>query len=145
VRPYPSLRIIFTSPSLRTPGILQSQFLSRIGGSQRIRNELTSALAAGNGVTAKVRWVTGRSTDGEGSPRWVHCTPLLGRNGTVGVWMVVIVDEEGYEPITKFKEAPPVASNPDIVREIHKEDVRRRSMILQTKISEEYDQDSEDD
>jgi hypothetical protein len=105
-----------------------------------VRNELTSALAAGNGVTAKVRWVTGRSTDGEGSPRWVHCTPLQGRNGTVGVWMVVIVDEEGYEPITRFKEAPPVASNP-VLKEIQNQDVKRRSMILQTMISEEGEDD----
>jgi hypothetical protein len=96
-------------------------------------------------VTAKVRWVSGRSTDGEGSPRWVHCTPLLGKNGTVGVWMVVIVDEQGYEPVTRFKEAPPVASNPSIVKETQKEDVRRRSTILQTKISEENDRNLEED
>jgi hypothetical protein len=55
--------------------------------------------------------------------------------------MVVIVDEEGYEPITRFKEAPPVASNPDIVKEIQREDSKRRSVILQTKISEENERD----
>lgn len=34
--------------------------------------------------------------------RWVHATPLLGRNGEVGVWMVVLVDEErdgGARPV----------------------------------------------
>jgi hypothetical protein len=41
----------------------------------------------------------------------VHCTPLLGKDGIVGVWMVVIVDEEGYEPVRRFKAAPPVASD----------------------------------
>jgi len=33
VRPYPSLRILFASPSQRIPGILQSPFLNKIGGS----------------------------------------------------------------------------------------------------------------
>jgi hypothetical protein len=32
VRPYPSLRILFASPSLRVPGILQSPLMSKIGG-----------------------------------------------------------------------------------------------------------------
>src|ERR1700743_3150398 len=62
VRPYPSLRILFASPALRTPGILQSPLLSRIGGSSRVRAELSDALAAGRGVTAKVRWVSGHSS-----------------------------------------------------------------------------------
>jgi hypothetical protein len=62
-------------------------------------------------VTAKVRWVSGRPGEEEGRARWVHCTPLLGSNGVVGVWMVVIVDEEGYEPVRRFKMAPPVAAD----------------------------------
>jgi len=109
VRPYPSLRILFASPALRTPGILQSPLLSRIGGSSRVRDELSAALESDRGVTAKVRWVSGRPGEEEGRARWVHCTPLLGSNGVVGVWMVVIVDEEGYEPVRRFKMAPPVA------------------------------------
>ena len=32
VRPYPSLSILFVSPSLRVPEILQTSFMSRIGG-----------------------------------------------------------------------------------------------------------------
>ncbi|ODA77327.1 hypothetical protein RJ55_06955 [Drechmeria coniospora] len=59
VRPYPSLRILFTSPSMRVPGILQSPLLDRIGGSARIREQLVQALADGQGVTAKVRWLSG--------------------------------------------------------------------------------------
>ncbi|TVY21909.1 Phototropin-2 [Lachnellula arida] len=104
VRPYPSLRILFASPTLRVPGILQSPFMARIGGSNRVRDELTKAFADGRGVTAKVRWLT--KQDNEGRNRWIHCTPLLGNNGSVGVWMVVIVDEETSEK--RYRMAPPV-------------------------------------
>ncbi|KAK3043965.1 hypothetical protein LTS18_002537, partial [Coniosporium uncinatum] len=109
VRPYPALRILFSSPSLRVPGILQSPFMSRIGGSQRVRDELTAALAEGRGVTAKVRWIPGRNEGDEGRARWIHCTPLLGANGSVGVWMVILVDDETSVPQRRFRTAPPVA------------------------------------
>ena len=66
--------------------------MNKIGGSNRVREELTAALAEGRGVTAKVRWVS--KTDEEGRNKWIHCTPLVGSNGKVGVWMVVIVDDE---------------------------------------------------
>ncbi|PBP24315.1 white collar [Diplocarpon rosae] len=107
VRPYPSLLILFASPSLRVPGILQSPFMSKIGGSNRVREELTRALADGRGVTAKIKWVS--KNDLEGRNRWIHCTPLIGSNGAVGVWMVVIVDDEASTaPSKRFKTAPPV-------------------------------------
>ncbi|KHO00281.1 PAS-associated [Metarhizium album ARSEF 1941] len=124
-RPYPSLRILFTSPSMRVPGILQSPLLDRIGGSTRMRDQLIQALANGQGVTAKVKWLTvnhrrhaNRPTrkrnlgdhpleahlriddndddanEDMGRSRWLHCTPLTGANGRVGVWMIVIIDEE---------------------------------------------------
>ncbi|KID86814.1 PAS-like protein [Metarhizium guizhouense ARSEF 977] len=124
-RPYPSLRILFTSPSMRVPGILQSPLLDRIGGSTRMRDQLVQALANGQGVTAKVRWLTANHrrhanrplrkrnqgdhpleahlriddhdddvNDEIGRSRWLHCTPLTGSNGHVGVWMIVIIDEE---------------------------------------------------
>ncbi|KAM3418361.1 hypothetical protein BST61_g4360 [Cercospora zeina] len=117
IRPAPSLRILFTSPSLRVPGILQSPFLNRIGGSSRVRTDLAAALAEGRGVTAKIRWLTrpDEAGEGEGRPRWIHCTPLLGHSGAVGVWMVVLVDEEGSTPGgssgRRFRQAPPVSSN----------------------------------
>ncbi|EME49608.1 hypothetical protein DOTSEDRAFT_118302 [Dothistroma septosporum NZE10] len=117
IRPAPSLRILFTSPSLRVPGILQSPFLNRIGGSSRVRADLGAALAEGRGVTAKIRWLTRPDEDGEGEgrPRWIHCTPLLGHSGAVGVWMIILVDEEGSLPGTssgrRFRQAPPVSSN----------------------------------
>ncbi|TLS30335.1 hypothetical protein PpBr36_02427 [Pyricularia pennisetigena] len=111
VRPYPNLKILFASPSLRVPGILQSHFMSKIGGSSRVRDELTAALAEGHGVTAKVRWVASAKT-GEGRHRWIHCTPLLGGNGAIGVWMVIITeDEEGVAGVSgarRTRDAPPV-------------------------------------
>jgi len=112
IRPYPSLRILFASPSQRVPGILQSPFMNKIGGSNRVREELTAAFADGRGVTAKVRWVS--KHDEEGRNRWIHCTPLVGINGQIGVWMVVIVDDERHR-IQRERErldrrmAPPVA------------------------------------
>lgn len=110
VRPHPSLRILFASPSLRVPGILQSHLMDKIGGSKRIRDELTQAMAEGQGVTAKVRW-TSRTT-GDGRPRWIHCTPLVGSNGAVGVWMVVIVDDDADGASEKRRrEAPPVSAS----------------------------------
>lgn len=112
IRPYPSLRILFASPSQRVPGILQSPFMNKIGGSNRVREELTAALADGRGVTAKVRWVS--KHDEEGRNKWIHCTPLLGLNGQIGVWMVIIVDDERHR-LQRERErlggrvAPPVA------------------------------------
>ncbi|ATZ54379.1 Bclov3 [Botrytis cinerea B05.10] len=107
VRPYPSLRVLFASPTLRVPGILQSPFMAKIGGSNRVREELTQALADGRGVTAKVRWVT--KDDLDGRPRWIHCTPLIGSNGLIGVWMIVIVDDEASQHNSKrYRLAPAV-------------------------------------
>jgi hypothetical protein len=68
-------------------------------------------------VTAKIRWLARPDEDGEGEgrPRWIHCTPLLGHTGAVGVWMVVLIDEEGSrDSITanrRFRTAPPVPTN----------------------------------
>ncbi|TGO63328.1 hypothetical protein BELL_1080g00010 [Botrytis elliptica] len=107
VRPYPSLRVLFASPTLRVPGILQSPFMAKIGGSNRVREELTQALADGRGVTAKVRWVT--KDDMDGRPRWIHCTPLMGSNGSIGVWMIVIVDDEASQHNSRrYRLAPSV-------------------------------------
>ena len=81
--------------------------MNKIGGSSRVQDELTAALAEGRGVTAKVRWVS--KADEEGRNRWIHCTPLIGSNGQVGVWMVVLVDDD--QAISRrWKHAPPVAT-----------------------------------
>jgi hypothetical protein len=71
-----------------------------------VREELTQAIADGRGVTAKIRWVS--KHDLEGRSRWIHCTPLIGSNGAIRVWMVVIVDDERDGTPTKYRTAPPV-------------------------------------
>jgi hypothetical protein len=76
-----------------------------------VRDELTAAMAEGRGVTAKVRWVS--KTNEEGRSRWIHCTPLLGGNGQIGVWMVVIIDEQQEDgAIRRWRQAPPVSASP---------------------------------
>ncbi|KAL8718740.1 MAG: hypothetical protein Q9225_004158 [Loekoesia sp. 1 TL-2023] len=121
LRPHPSLRIIFVSPALRIPGLLQSSFLSRIGGPAHVRSGLSNAFANGEDITAKVTWLPqGRSDDdtsstlasrpgsrndnqstnegysgsGGSRTRYISCTPLLGSDDKVGVWMVVMVENE---------------------------------------------------
>lgn len=100
---------------MRVPGILQSPFLNRIGGSSRVRADLRAALTEGRGVTAKIRWLSRPDEDGEGEgrPRWIHCTPLLGHSGAVGVWMVVLVDDEPSGSLAsarRFRQAPPISN-----------------------------------
>ena len=86
----------------------QSPFMNKIGGSSRVQDELTSALAEGRGVTAKVRWVS--KADEDGRNRWIHCTPLIGSNGQIGVWMIVLIDDDqGLS--RRWKQAPPVATH----------------------------------
>lgn len=80
-----------------------------------MRDSLSEALTDGSrGVTAKVRWLSSASSstnaETEGRPRWIHCTPLLGASGAVGVWMVVLVDDaKDQPPARRFRQAPPVA------------------------------------
>ena len=81
--------------------------MNRIGGSARVRDELTQALAEGRGVTAKVRWLS--RPDDDGRNRWIHCTPLMGNNGQIGVWMLVVVDAD-QEDSKRPRQAPPVPS-----------------------------------
>ena len=83
---------MFASPDLRIAGILQSPLLSRIGGSTRVRRDLAHALEVGRKVTAKVQWMSKTAITSQA--RWIHCTPLLGVNDTIGVWMVILVDDE---------------------------------------------------
>lgn len=108
VRPAPHLRILFASPSLRLPGVVQSNLMDRIGGSAQLRQQIEQALYRGQSVTAKVKWNSSpgarkvpnqQPSDGSipqvvNKHRWIHATPLLGRNSEVGVWMVVLVDDE---------------------------------------------------
>ncbi|KAI0876568.1 hypothetical protein GGS24DRAFT_513435 [Hypoxylon argillaceum] len=114
VRPFPSLRILFASPSLRVPGILQSPIMARIGGARSVRDAVVQAFKDGDGITAKVRWLARPSAPSgltpdhtQGRGRWIHTTPLLGVNGAVGVWMVVLVDDDDERPRATPR-APPV-------------------------------------
>lgn len=96
VRPFPSLRITFTSPTLRIPGLLQTKLMDRIGGPDHLKNGILDAFRNGTGVTAKVPWIAYANGKGssDGRPRWIHCTPLFGSDERVGVWMVVLVENE---------------------------------------------------
>ena len=57
------MRIIFVSPALRIPGLLQTPFLSRIGGAPHVRSGLEESLKNGESVTAKVTWLAGGDDD----------------------------------------------------------------------------------
>ncbi|KAJ5627177.1 PAS-associated C-terminal [Penicillium herquei] len=101
VRPYPSLRVLFTSPSMQIPGMLQSSFLSRIGDTGEKRDSILHAMMAGRSVTARIKWVTRFSESGR--YRWIHCTPLLANNGEVGVWMVIVINDEEEQHYVQWK------------------------------------------
>lgn len=100
VRPAPHLRVLFASPSMRgQPGLVQSPLMDHIGGAATLRQQIEQAMVRGQSVTAKVRWLSSAgvknpSVQSQSRSRWIHATPLLGRNGEVGVWMVVLVEEE---------------------------------------------------
>ncbi|KAF2215633.1 hypothetical protein CERZMDRAFT_34480, partial [Cercospora zeae-maydis SCOH1-5] len=93
VRPAPSLRILFASPTMRSAAPLQTPLLHTIGGSKQKRENLEASLRAGDVVTARVRWLNTPNENGEGpgATRWLHCTPLIHYNGQVGLWMIVLV------------------------------------------------------
>jgi hypothetical protein len=66
-------------------------------------------------VTAKVRWVS--KGDEQGKNKWIHCTPLLGHSGHIGVWMVVVVDDEkGNDRWTGAGRLPPQVATPERAR-----------------------------
>ncbi|KAI0491234.1 hypothetical protein F4859DRAFT_509019 [Xylaria cf. heliscus] len=162
VRPSPSMRILFASPSLRVPGILQSPFMSRIGGPQSTRDAISQAFKGGDGITTKVRWLTrpvtssgsGSSTSSSASPspapgrsRWIHTTPLLGVNGAVGVWMVILIDDEekqrapGAPPIELFNFERPRPFDVDFAAgNIDTENVDNKSTSDAESVSLEHDE-----
>ena len=72
--------------------MLQSSFLNRIGETGAKRDNIINALTAGRSITARVKWVT--KFNDQSRHRWIHCTPLLASNGQVGVWMVIVIDDE---------------------------------------------------
>jgi hypothetical protein len=96
--------------------------MERLGGPQEVRDGVLESLAHGIPVTAKVSWLSTPSMPGshhrtsiEGKPRWIHCTPMLGSDEKVGVWMVVMVEQEVVtgnltrpsETVNNFPSPPP--------------------------------------
>lgn len=41
--------------------------------------------------TAKILWLPKPNSNAEARPRWVRCTPLLGSDSQIGVWMIIVV------------------------------------------------------
>ncbi|KAB8296119.1 hypothetical protein EYC80_008912 [Monilinia laxa] len=108
VRPYPSLQIMFVSPSLRLPGLVRTNIFTKLGGSQNTLSALEGAFKDGAAITAKVLWLPKNNSEDNGMmtgigrevrARGIRCTPLLGKDGRVGVWMVVLVPLEGEEEL----------------------------------------------
>lgn len=71
--------------------MIQAPIMDKLGGSVRVRNELTQALEDGREVTAKIRWKV--SENEESQDRWIFFTPLIGRKGEIGVWMAILEDD----------------------------------------------------
>lgn len=104
VRPHPSLQIIFVSPSLRIPGLLRTHLFTKLGGPSATISALELAFRDGASVTAKVLWLPKNTYAGERGrgpadvkPRFIRCTPLLGSDDRVGVWMVILVPVGGEQ------------------------------------------------
>ena len=81
--------------------------MGHVGGSTRVRDDLSHALEVGRKVTAKIQWLSKGTR--KSRARWIHCTPLLGINDAVGVWMVILVDDEGEDEAKEAQDIP--ASN----------------------------------
>lgn len=122
-RPAPSFRIVFVSPKLRKMGnALQTPFLSHIAAPNGTLNGLAESLRSGVPVAAKVHFTPerGERRDGtrlksgtkhedgkHGRAIWVSCTPLLGEDDTIGVWMCVVVEKSKVGSIRKRRSLEP--------------------------------------
>ena len=88
-----------------------------------MREGILESLANGTGVTAKISWLTGTPgehghsrSDVEGKSRWIHCTPLMGSDEKVGVWMIVMVEkEEVTGRLNRYRDEIAYNSNPGSV------------------------------
>ncbi|RKF61481.1 hypothetical protein OnM2_041062 [Erysiphe neolycopersici] len=99
VRPYPSLQIIFASPSLRLPGLLRTPLFTKIGGPPSVLSSLEDAFRDGASVTARVLWLpkNGYSANAKARRRWIRCTPLLGSDNSIGVWVIILVPADNED------------------------------------------------
>lgn len=108
VRPTRSHRIIFVSSKLRKlSNTVQSPFLSHVAAPSGTLAGLKESFDSGVPVSAKIHFMSERGghrdgtaldsgikhEDGKyGRACWISCTPLLGSDERVGVWMVVFVE-----------------------------------------------------
>ncbi|KAI6244567.1 Phototropin-2 [Erysiphe necator] len=101
VRPYPSLQIIFACPSLRLPGLLRTPLFTKIGGPSSVLSALEEAFRDGVSVTARVLWLPkhGYPANAKARRRWIRCTPLLGSDDSIGVWMVILVPADSEDDV----------------------------------------------
>ncbi|KAK5094730.1 hypothetical protein LTR70_003880 [Exophiala xenobiotica] len=121
LRPAPSLRIVFVSPKLRRIGnVLQTPFLSHVAAPEGTLRGLAESLKSGVPVSAKIHFTSerGKNRDGtqltngtkhedgkNGKAIWVSCTPLIGVDDRVGVWMCVVVEKSRVGTITRRRES----------------------------------------
>jgi|SRR5450432_2843093 len=82
------------------PSLLRTPLFSRLGGSASTLASLSEAFRDGASVTAKISWLPKISANpvadsNQGRPRWIRCTPLLGSDDKVGMWMIILVPEDG--------------------------------------------------
>lgn len=120
-RPTSSFRIVFVSPKLRQLGnVIQTPFLSHVAAPTGTLNGLSESLRAGVPVSAKIHFMPerGERRDGtklksgtkhedgkSGRAVWVSCTPLLGEDERIGVWMCVVVEKSKIGSIGRGRDA----------------------------------------
>ena len=87
--------------------MVQAPVMDKLGGSVRVRHELSQALEDGREVTAKVRWQANEQE--ESRDRWIFFTPLVGKKGEIGVWMAILEDDipEAMERVQQTKSGRP--------------------------------------
>ena len=87
-RSYPSLRILFASPSFKKD-IKQYPLMDFVSSSKEVRSRLISALENGRKITARIKWAP------DGMSYWLHCTPLSSIKDGGLIWVVIFLGLEG--------------------------------------------------
>lgn len=97
-----SLKVIFVSPGLRgLSKLLKKSFMDCIESTKPTMRGLKEAFESGSPVSAKISWKysgSNNSTSRENTEKckakrdtWISATPMLGSDDSVGVWMIVVV------------------------------------------------------
>lgn len=133
IRPAPTLRVIFASPSVESPeNIVQTPFMSHVSGPKSTLDGLKDSFASGVPVTAKVTWHPMGKSDAifsrydaqdyqarrrsasieqnseriKPQKRWISATPLYGADGRIGVWMVALIEPPSTRPSMSSRNTP---------------------------------------